>query len=379
MDWTRWREEFPSAARLVHMNHAGISPLPRRVAAAICKFADEGLLLDRAVYQRWEERAEAVRAAAARLIGARPTEIAFVRNTSEGLSLVAAGLPWQRGDNVITLADEYPSNVYPWFGLRRLGVETRLLARPQLRFGADDVAALMDRRTRAVAVSAVDWQSGFRVDLAALGELCRARGVLFVVDGIQAVGALRTDVAASGVDVLAAGAHKWMLAPEGCGILYIAERVIDRIHPVVLGWKSVENAGVYLPYHFDLRADAARLEPGSAAHLGIHALGAALDLLLEIGVAGIEARVLETTGRLADALRAIGATILSPFAPAERSSILTFALGDAPRLHRALTDAGVIVRQRLGGIRLAPHFYNDAEDVARVVDAVRAFRDRSAE
>src|SRR5215475_10757035 len=238
MDWTRWREEFPSATRLVHMNHAGISPLPRCVAAAICKFADEGLLLDRAVYQRWEERAEAVRATTARLIGARPREIAFVRNTSEGLSLVAAGLPWQRGDNVVTVADEYPSNVYPWFGLRRWGVETRLLTRPQLRFGAADVEALIDRRTRVVAVSAVDWQSGFRVDLASLAELCRPRDILLVVDGIQAVGALRTDVAPCGVDVLAAGGHKWMLAPEGCGILFISERVIERIHPVVLGWKS---------------------------------------------------------------------------------------------------------------------------------------------
>ena len=188
------------------------------------------------------------------------------------------------------MADEYPSNVYPWFGLQRFGVETRLLARPGARFGADDIAPLIDRRTRVLAVSAVDWQSGFRVDLAALAELCRAREVLFVVDGIQAVGALCVDVGACGVDVLAAGGHKWLLAPEGCGMLFVSDRVVERIYPVVLGWKSVRNAGVYLPYHFELRADAARLEPGSAPHLGIHAFGAALDLLLEIGPAAIEAR-----------------------------------------------------------------------------------------
>jgi selenocysteine lyase/cysteine desulfurase len=376
MDWARWREEFPSAARLVHMNHAGISPVPRRVAAAIRRFADEALLLDRGVYHGWEDRAAAVRVAAARLINARASEIAFVANTSEGISLVAAGLPWEHGDNVIALADEYPSNIYPWFGLRRFGVETRLLARPQLRFGAADVAALIDRRTRVVAVSAVDWQSGFRADLAALGELCRARDVLFVVDGIQAVGALRVDVAASGIDVLAAGGHKWLLGPEGCGVLFVSERVVQRIQPLVLGWKSVENADVYLPYHFELRADAARLEPGSAAHLGIHALGAALDLLLEVGVEAIEARVLELTERLAEELQALDARILSPLLPTERSSILTFTLGDAPRLQQALTDAGIIVRQRLGGIRLAPHFYNDADDVARVVEAVKSFARR---
>ena len=143
MDWSRWRQEFPSAERVVHMNHAGISPLPRCVAAALRTFADEGLLLDRHVYQRWEARAEAVRGAAARLIGARAHEVAFVRNTSEGLSLVASGLPWQAGDNVVAVADEYPSNVYPWFGLRRFGVETRLLVRRQLRVSAADIAAAL--------------------------------------------------------------------------------------------------------------------------------------------------------------------------------------------------------------------------------------------
>jgi selenocysteine lyase/cysteine desulfurase len=332
-------------------------------------------LLDGAVYQGWERRAEEVRAAAARLIGARASEIAFVRSTSEGLSLVASGLAWEPGDNVVSVADEYPSNVYPWFGLQRFGVETRLLARPRLRFTADDVAAVVDARTRVVAVSAVDWQSGFRADLAALGELCRARGILFVIDGIQAVGAVQVDVAASGVDVLAAGGHKWLLGPEGCGLLFVSERVVERIRPVVLGWKSVANAGVYLPYHFDLRPDAARLEPGSAPHLGIHAFGAAIDLLLEVGLPAIEARVLDLTEQLAAGLQALGATILSPRAPAERSAILTFTLDDTRVLYRTLVDAGIVVRPRLGGIRLAPHFYNDADDVARVLDVVRQVRE----
>ena len=377
MDWSRWRQEFPSAERVVHMNHAGISPLPRCVAAALRTFADEGLLLDRHVYQRWEARAEAVRGAAARLIGARAHEVAFVRNTSEGLSLVASGLPWRAGDNVVAVADEYPSNVYPWFGLRRFGVETRLLVRRQLRVSAADIAAAIDDRTRAVALSAVDWQSGFRADLAAVSEVCRARDALLVVDGIQSVGALAIDVAACGPDVLAAGGHKWLLAPEGCGLLYVSDRVVERIHPVVLGWKSVEDADTYLPYHFHLRRDAARFEAGSAPHLGIHALGAAIDLLIAIGPAAVEARVLEITDQLADGLRQLGATILSPRGPAERSAILTFAFGDTPSLHQALTEAGIVVRQRLGGIRLAPHFYNDASDIARVLDVVRRFGDRA--
>lgn len=377
MDWTRWRAEFPSAERQVHMNHAGISPLPRRVAEAIRAFAEDGLILDGEIYRRWEQRADAVRDAAARLIGARAREIAFVRSTSEGLSLAASGLEWRTGDNVVTVADEYPSNVYPWFGLRRFGVETRLLQRPQLCFGCDEIATVVDARTRVLAVSAVDWQSGFRTDLAALGEFCRQRGILFVVDAIQSMGALQTDVEACAIDVLSAGGHKWLLGPEGCGVLFVSDRVVERFHPPVLGWKSVDNANAYLPYHFDLRSDAARFEPGSAPHLGIHALGAALDLLHDVGPAAIEARVLETTDRLTEELRRIGATILSPRSGADRSAILTFALGDTAALHRALLDASVLTRPRLGGIRLAPHFYNDADDIARVLDVVSAFAKRA--
>jgi cysteine desulfurase/selenocysteine lyase len=354
------------------MNHAGISPSPQRVATAIRRFADESLLLDGATYKRWEARAEAVRAAAARLVGARPHEIAFVRNTSDGISLVASAISWRAGDNVVALADEYPSNVYPWFGLERFGVTTRLVPRPGLRFAAADLAELIDERTRAVAVSAVDWQSGFRADLASIATLCRRRRALLVVDAIQALGALQVDVAASGVDVLAAGGHKWLLAPEGCGVLFVSDRVLDQLQPLVLGWKSVVDVGSYLPYRFELRPDATRFEAGSADHLGIHALGAALDLLLDAGPAAIEARVLEITAELAAGLAHLGATVLSPRAAAsECSSIVTFAAGDTAALHAALTRAGVMVRARLGGIRLAPHFYNDAGDIERVLGVVR--------
>lgn len=373
MDWQKWRSEFPSVERQVHLNHAGLAPLPRRTADAIQRFAGEAMLLAPGTYGRWEQRAGQVREAAARLVGGRAHEIAFVRNTSEGLSLIASGLPWREGDNVIAVADEYPSNVYPWYGLRRFGVETRLLARRDRVFDVEDLAALIDTRTRLVAVSAVDWQSGFRADLAAIGALCRRHGVLLVVDAIQALGALTIDVQRDGIDVLAAGGHKWLLAPEGCGVLFVSERVLDRVYPVVLGWNSVTNPEEYLPYHFDVRPDASRFEPGSAAHLGMHALGASIDLLFEVGVTAIESRVLALTEQLAHGLERLGANILSPRAPRQCSSILTFACGDSAVLYQTLSAAGIIVRPRLGGIRLAPHFYNDADDVARVLDTVATF------
>lgn len=354
------------------MNHAGLGPLSRRVAAEIRAFADEAEQLQPASYAGWTARVDAARAAIAQLIGGRADEIAFVPNTAHGLSLVAAGLPWQAGDNVVAIDGEYPSNIYPWFGLRRQGVETRLVTRSRDGcFDADAIAPLIDDRTRVVAVSAVDWQSGFRCDLAALGELCARRDVLLVVDGIQAVGAMQVDVARSGIACLAVGGHKWLLAPEGCGFLFVAQRVLDRLTPVLLGWNSVADPDTYLPYRTTLRSDAAKLEPGTQMHLGVRALGAAIALLLEIGPAAIEARVLETTDALAEALRSVGATILSPRRGAERSAILTFELGDTERLYASLVRHGVICRRRLGGIRLAPHFYTDASDVERVVAAVR--------
>lgn len=374
MDWSRWRGEFPSCNHVVHMNHAGVAPLSRAVAGAVRTFVDEALVLDGKIYARWEQRAEAVRAAFARLVGADTPEVAFIQNTSEGLSLLAAGLDWRAGDNVVAVADDYPSNVYPWWGLRRWGVETRMAPHPPGRFGVDDVAAVMDGRTRLLAVSAVDWQSGFRADLATLGNLCRERGILFCVDGIQAVGAMRVDVAAAGIDCLAAGGHKWLLAPEGCGGLFVSSRVVERFSPIVLGWKSVVDADRYLPYHFDLRRDAARFEAGSPPHLGIHALGAALDLLLTVGPAVIEKRILALTGELAEGLRSLGAKILSPWRDGERSGILTFELGDSRALHAAFTQAAIISRVRMGGVRLAPHFYNNAEDIARILSVAEQHR-----
>jgi selenocysteine lyase/cysteine desulfurase len=364
-----WRSEFPSTERCVHFNHAGVSPISRRVAAAVEKFAAEALVVDAGIQRRWETRNEEIRAAFARLVGARADEIAFVKNTSEGLSLVAAGVDWRAGDNIIAVDGEYPANVYPWWGLRRWGVQTRMVAPRGKLVHVDDIAALADARTRVVAVSFVDWSSGARNDLAAIGEWCRARGVLFCVDGIQGVGALRLDVERAGIDCLAAGGHKWLLAPEGCGCLYVSRRVVERLESVLVGWKSVSNADTYLPYHFDPRPDAGRFEPGSPSSLSTAALGAALELLHEVGPAAIETRLMEVTDRLADGLRRRGATILSPWAEAQRSGIVVFAPRagvDTRALCDRLNAARIVVRMRGGGIRVAPHFYNNEDDLERL-------------
>ena len=366
MDWQRWRAEFPITEHLTHFNHAGVSPVSRRVASAVTAFISEATVVDAAAQRRWSERGETIRAGFARLVGAQPDEIAFVKNTSEGLSLIAAGLDWRANDNVIAVDGEYPSNVYPWFSLRRWGVETRLVRPLQGRVRVEDVRALVDERTRLMSVSFVDWSTGVRTDLAPIAELCRARGILFCVDGIQGVGAIQLDVERAGIDCLAVGGHKWLLAPEGCGCLFVSRRVIDRIQSVLHGWKSVTDADTYLPYHFNPRPDAAKLEPGSPSMLSTYALGAAIDLLLEIGPEHIEQRLFGLHDRLAAGLRARGAEIVSPWGADARSGIVVFRLGDDPqRLCAELIRHGFIVRVRSGGIRVAPHFYNNEDDIGR--------------
>jgi len=375
MDWNRWRLEFPITERCTHLNHAGVSPVSRRVAAAVSAFVEQATVVDHAIQQGWEQRTETVRANFARLVGAQSTEIAFVKNTSEGLSLMAAGLTWAAGDNVIVVDGEYPSNVYPWFGLRRWGVDSRMVRPVRGCVRADDVAHLADARTRVVSVSFVDWSTGGRTDLRAIGEFCRRHDILFCVDGIQGVGALRMDVERDYIDCLSVGGHKWLLAPEGCGGLFVSRRIADRVQSILHGWKSVTDADTYLPYHFTPRPDAAKFEPGSPSHLSTHALGAAIDLLLELGSEHVEMRVLELTARLAAGLRARGAEIISPWDNGQRSAIVVFRLGDDPQaLAQALNERGFVVRVRGGGIRVAPHFYNNEEDIDRFLIALDHLR-----
>jgi selenocysteine lyase/cysteine desulfurase len=376
MEIERWRREFVACQRTLHFNHAGVAPVSTRVTRAVTAFLHQAEVSDAASQHEWDQRMAQVRGSFARLIGATAREIAFVTNTSEGISVVAGGIDWHNGDNAVVIDGDYPSNVYPWWGQRRFGVEIRMVKTQAGRFGVDEIRGAVDSRTRTVAVSAVDWQTGFRCDLTALGAFCRERGILFCVDGIQAVGALQIDVERQLIDCLAAGGHKWLMGPHGCGGLYVSERIVERLHPVLLGWKSIKDAGTFLPYHFELRSDAGRFEPGSPPFLGIHAFGAALELLHEAGAAAIESRIFEVTAQLAAGLGRRGPDITSPWGERERSGILTFRLGGDPvALTRALHSHDVICRVRAGGVRLAPHFYISDDDVTRfftVLDHVTA-------
>jgi cysteine desulfurase/selenocysteine lyase len=303
LDLLRLRdEEFPVTRECVYLNHAGIGPLSQRAATRMMMMAET---VSRSGDRLWSDRmeeADRVRGLAARLLGAREShEVAFVENTSTALSLVAEGLDWRPGDNVVGAALEFPSNVYPWMGLASRGVEYRQVAERDGRIDPGEILALIDSRTRMLALSWVQYASGFRSDLARLGRACRERGVLFVVDVIQGLGALPLDVEADFVDVAAASAHKWLLGPEGIGLLYISDRVVERLRPARSGWRSMRDSFQWTAYDLTWNEGARRFESGTLNAYGIVALGGSLEVLLRVGAEEIEPRVLALADQLAPA------------------------------------------------------------------------------
>ena len=362
--------EFPVRKNFVYFNHAAVAPLPRRVAQAIATHNENVRDRGAADWRRWYAAIEEARAKAARFIGASKEEVAFLPNTSWGLNLVAQAFPWKEGDNVVSDDMEFPSNAYPWLALEKRGVECRLAANRGGRVGLDAIAEKVDARTRVVAVSWVAFHNGWVFPIEEISRFCRERGILFVIDAIQGLGALPMDVAAAGVDVLAADAHKWLLGPEGCATFFVAESARDRVPPLFAGWWNIKHARGYLDYDLDFYGSARRYEPGTLATANIAGLAAALDLLTEAGAETVRARILKTCEALQRGLTERGWRIVTP--DPLRSGILSAAPPDADSraVAKQLEERGVITAPREGAVRFSPHFYNDEEEIARVLEAL---------
>jgi cysteine desulfurase/selenocysteine lyase len=369
-----YRAEFPVLEKQLYLNHAGVSPTSLRAAAAVREWMDDVVQYGVKHERQWEARAEHTRKLAAQLIGAAPDEIAFVRNTSHGLGLVAEGLDWRPGDEVaVATSLEYPSNVYPWLHLKDRGVAVREIAATEGGVTPEAVAAALTPRTRLVAVSSVQYASGYQTDLEAVGALCERAGVLLCVDGIQSVGCVPVDVKRCKVHFLSADSHKWMLGISGMGFLYVAREVLPRVRPVLVGWRSTTDAWNFHRAHFELRPDALKLEEGSHAYTGIYALSAALELLLEVGAERIAARIRELLTLLDGELKALGWDT-GP-SPEHRAGILTFLprAGDPRALYGWLAERDVSLSLRRGRLRVSPHFYNQPEELERLVRLARDF------
>jgi selenocysteine lyase/cysteine desulfurase len=375
--WTEFRSLMPVAEKWAYMDHAAVAPLPIPTRDVIRQWCDEATRQGDLAWPRWAAQVETVRALCARLIHAGEDEIAFVHNTTAGISLVAEGLAWQPGDNLVTLGNEFPSNLYPWMNLRDRGVETRQVPVREGHVDLERVLARCDERTRLVSASWVGYATGWRLDVDTLVERAHARGILVFLDAIQGLGVFPLDVQQTPVDFLAADGHKWMLGPEGAGFFYVRREHLERLHPVGVGWNSVVHAHDFTHIALDLRPTAARYEGGSQNMVGVLALGASLGLLERMGLAGqqsaIAARVLEVTDFACDRLCAAGARIVSPRLGACRSGIVAFEVPgrDPDQLRHACIRDGVVLSCRAGRLRISPHAYTNVEDIERLVQVIQ--------
>jgi selenocysteine lyase/cysteine desulfurase len=371
-----FRDQMPIAQRLVYFDHAAVAPLPYPTRLSIETWLAQATEQGDIAWPRWAARLEELRAAVALMIGAEADEVALVPNTTTGISLVAEGYPWREGDSVVTLANEFPSNQYPWMNLASRGVETRRVPVEGGVVSLDRLAAACDARTRIVSVSWVGFATGWRIDVAAVAELCHRRGCLLFLDAIQGLGVFPLDVHAAGVDFLAADGHKWLLGPEGAGVLYVKREHLDRLRPLNCGWNSVLAGSDYTRIELNLKPAAARYEGGSQNMVGMLGLAASVDLLRGLGLSPhaspIADHVLSITDYACERLQRLGATLLAPRNGEHRSGIVTFQLPghDPNHIRRRLQDRNIVVRCRAGGVRISPHGYATQEEVDRLIDEI---------
>jgi len=357
---------------LAYLNHAAAGPLPRRtrdaMVAAIEGQMSGGVLGVTAIERRLDEHRESV----GRFVGASGDDIAFLRNTSDGANVVARGLDWRPGDEVILCDNEFGANALPWLALADEGVVPRLIATPGRRMTPEVLAAEMTPRTRVVAVSWVSFTDGYRHDLAALAEVAHGGGALMCVDAMQALGAFGVDVVRDGIDALYAGGAKWLLATPGVSFLYVEPGLRERLAVRWRGWRDVADIWSFLDYGQPLAPTGSRYEGGTPNFLGVAGLTTSIGVLEEAGLDRIATHVLALTDYLAGRLGDAGATILSERGPGVSSGIVTFNLPgvDPVRLGLRLAERDVVVTYRPSGIRVSPHGHNTRGDIDALIDAL---------
>ncbi|WP_237607541.1 aminotransferase class V-fold PLP-dependent enzyme [Roseimaritima sediminicola] len=376
--WRWWRQQMPVVQRWAYFDHAAVAPLPGPTADRLAAFAAQAAAQGDVDWLEWSGEVEQMRASAARWLGADADEIAMIPNTSYGINIVAEGLDWQSGDNVVLPAGEFPSNLFPWLQQQDRGVEVRVVGEPDRGADLDKITEAIDDSTRLVAASWVGYATGYRLDVDALVERAHRRGALVFLDAIQGLGVFPLDLSRTRVDFLAADGHKWLLGPEGAGLAFVRRQHIDRLRCRTVGWNSVKNAHLFGGAKFELRDSAARFEAGSANMAGLLAMHRSLQIFWQVieqhGPDAIARRVLELVAELSEALAAAGCELSVPAKKDNRSGIVTFRIpGVEPaEFRKRALEAGVVVSCRGGGVRASVHAYNDAADIEKLILQVRA-------
>jgi len=368
------RALFPVTKRANYLNHAAVAPPPIATIEAINSQLRDVSENGSVNFRSWIATKERARQLLAGMLGARSEQIAFLRNTSDALSTVANGLDWRPGDNVVTFRNEFPSNIYPWLRLRdAFGVEVRMCEERDGRIDLDELIGLMDSRTRLVAISHVQYASGFRTDLERIGRAARAHDALLVVDVIQALGVVPTDVESQLVDVAAGACHKWLLTPEGVGWLYLSPRARERVKPTLVGWISVPNPDDYSNFDQGWNVGTLPWETGTGPAAIIHGLEASLKLLHETGVQRIQDHLEILTDYLCERLQNSNYQIVSSRRPGEKSAIVCIRNSaglSSTDLYAHLKKRNIITAPRGDRLRISPHLYNTLEEIDELVKAL---------
>jgi cysteine desulfurase/selenocysteine lyase len=361
MDLEDYRSEFPVTKNLIWMNHAAIAPLVKPAAEAMIRFSEDSLNHSSLHYDQWLETYEGLRGATARLIGSAPGEIALLKNTSEGLATVAMGLAWRAGDKIVAFREEFPANQYPWQRLETTGVKIEWLSSTDPLDKIDEAA----KGARLLALSFVQFLTGYRADLNAIGEICHRRGAIFVVDAIQGLGVFPLDVRRAKIGALAADGHKWMFGPEGCAVFYISPELQQQVEPVEFGWTNTANYGDYGKRDLTLRPDAGRYECGTLNTIGCYGLRAAIDFILEVGVERIGPKVQALGDRIAKGVTQRGYEVLGARTPENGAGIVSFRKADEPSeaIVGRLNKQRIINAARAGWVRSSPHFYLTEDEI----------------
>lgn len=376
--WQWWRQQMPISEKWAYFDHAAVAPLPRPTSESIVSFAQEAMLDGDTCWPRWAEENERLRAEVADLLTCKTSEIALIPNTSFGINAVAEGIHWQPGDNVVLPAGEFPSNLFPWLNQRRHGVEVRIIGNHDANeIDVERLLSAIDDRTRLVAASWVGFASGYRLDVDQLTAEIHRRGTLFFLDAIQGLGIFPLNLQKTPIDFLAADGHKWLLGPEGAGVLMIREPHLASLACVPVGWNSVRAAHQFSDATFELRSTAARYEIGSQTMVGMRALRQSLAIFLQVrkvhGEQAIGDRILDLSEQLISGLKQLGATIAGVTSRERRSGIVTFSLPNTEpaTIRRIALEQNVVLSCRGIGVRASVHAYNDEADLRRLLGAVR--------
>ncbi len=366
--WSRYRDCFPVTENAVYMNHAGVAPLSKPAAEAMSRLTEDALRFGSLHYDEWLTAYDGLRSSAARMIGAVAKEIAIVKNTSEGIATIAAGVNWRPGDKIVAFEEEFPANYFPWKKLQSKGVRVEWLSVFD-SLGKVDQAC---RGARLLAISFVQYLSGFRADLETIGEICQRRNVLFVVDAIQGLGAFPLDIRLIRCHALAADGHKWLLGPEGCGILYVHQDVQELVEPPEIGWTNFASFHDYASRDMTLRPGAARYECGTLNTAGCFGLRASIEFLMRVGIDKIALAVQLLGDQIAQGVAAKGYQILGTRTRQNGAGIVSFRRADldSRTVVKQLRDKGFVLAARQGWIRASPHFYVSPEEVDRMIEAL---------